>query len=200
MSMDKKYFVALGKFVHAYSRAEAALHFAFPDLAQIDLERSHIIKKESSAGALTAMLKHLIRLGPLSEAEQNDATSCLAQLEHITAFRNTTIHRGARSEEDGFYQATNTATMRNLESLEVTRFTLEDIEAATDDLGRITLRLFNFVDKDDSAYDQQTLQYLHRPWRYRPVQPHKPNSPPPKPKSPRTNKPPLPPPEASQAK
>lgn len=169
-----EYYLELGRFVHSFSQAEAVIHHVFPRVTGIELGMAQILKKDMTLGALIRLLMDgLIAEGPLSADDQGVVLGCLERLSLISSFRNKTIHRGARMSKDGRYQASNFATMKSLESLEQSTFDLSDVQAATDDLNRLTLRLFYLLDGPDPHRHPQLEAFVRAPWRYKPVRPER---------------------------
>jgi hypothetical protein len=172
--MGDDYFIALGKFIHAFSEAERGVHFTFHSFARIDPSIANIIKRESASGVIASLIRALIVRTNFSDEDVADVHDCLDQFNVVSEFRHSTIHRGAKREEDGSYISTNHATLKSLEHLEVSFFTIKDLDNARMDLGCITLRLFDCADETRPPRKAHESAYLHAPWRYKSASPDKP--------------------------
>lgn len=168
--VDDAYLRELGRFVHMYSRAESTIHFVFPPLTGISLEQSRVIKKDMTTSSVVVLLLGLVEESWLDTQERDEIKNCLGQFNVITGFRNKAIHRGASRLPDGTYQTTNYATMKSLEAFEISKFDLHYLQNAAIDLGRISIRLFDVIDKDNLSRDPVAQAALLSPWLCKPVQ------------------------------
>lgn len=172
MENDDAYFMALGRFVHAFAEVEKAIHYSFANFTKLKIPIAHIIKRESSAKDLISIIKPAVKLNKFSERAIAEVESLFTQFESISTFRNRVLHRGAHLQEDGTYLAHNMATMRTGEAYETANFTLEDIEAARRDLGRITVRLYDVANLTPYGMKRpaQVDALLSAPWQYKSVE------------------------------
>jgi hypothetical protein len=176
--LTNEYFIKLGRFIQIYSQAETCLHLIFHDVAKLDPSVGNVVKRDATASALCEMLKRLIVVNDFSTHIIEDFHACIAQFRVVGEFRNRLIHRGARANEDGIYSSTNTATMRSIEAFEISSFTVENIEHATSDLERLTLRLFDCVDGTKGSRPADATQVLFSPWLFKSIVISRPNQPP----------------------
>jgi hypothetical protein len=187
MSAPDSYYLALGKFVHAYSQVEAALHLTFHQFAKIECGVANTIKRQSNAGTMSGIIRNLLIENDFPAEIIFEMRSVLDRFTLIADFRDRTIHRGARLSEDGTFISDNRPTMRSIETLEVVHFDLKHLQDATADLQSIIIRILAAADPESVKDDPpEWRRFAHSPWRYKPVQPEKPHQPakPAKPKHP----------------
>jgi hypothetical protein len=164
--MDK-YYLALGKFVHAFAQVEGALHMTFPSFARMDARAAYVIKKDMNSAALVAIIKGLMIANSFPEIVMAEALEILKQFEHIAAFRHRVIHRGSFPEPDGTFKSTNILTAKNAASVEQAVFEVKDIEGAAADLRQmpfILLMVAGMVPRGHPGLSEERA-----PWRYKPV-------------------------------
>lgn len=171
------YFEALGKFVYAFAKAEAITHLSFRTFARLDASLAMTLKGGMRLSDLMSVIRDAMAINGFSEEDQREIDYLFAQLSEISTFRNRILHRGAEMLPDGTLESTNHATMKAIELLEVVKFTLNDIRAATSDLNRIALRVAMFMSKpgEDDDMDQDFSEFLQSAWRYKPLKPETPN-------------------------
>jgi hypothetical protein len=179
MITEDAYYLALGRFVHNFSEAEAAIHFVFHVFTKMPIPIAQAVKRESKASDLISIMKATAKLHNFPAATLDELGKLFAQFEHISSFRHRVIHRGARAQEDGTYLSSNVPTMKSYESFETATFSVSDVQAATRDLGRISIRLYwaaNLAHPPQGDPDA-VQRILLGPWRYIPVQLRTPNRP-----------------------
>ena len=174
MANDDAYFMALGRFVHAFSEVEKAIHYSFANFTKLKIPIAHIIKRESGAKDLISIIKQTVRLNKFSDKAIAEVECLFTHFDAISIFRNRVLHRGAYLQEDGTYLSHNMATMRTMEAYEMATFTLEDIQFATRDLGRMAIRIYDVANV--TPYHQMTKRdpraapLLLAPWQYKSVE------------------------------
>ncbi len=179
MSIPDSYYLALGNFIHAYAQVEAVLHLTFHQFAKIERSVANIIKRQSSAGTMSAIIRNLLVENGFPAETISEMEQVLERFALIADFRDRTIHRGARLSEDGTFVSDNRPTMRSWEALEVVHFDLQHLEDAAMDLRCITMRILAVANPEDAKQDDPLLhRFSHAPWRYKPVQPERPHQPP----------------------
>jgi hypothetical protein len=121
---------------------------------------------------LTAVLGRVIELSKsIEQFFKDDFRDCMKQLDHITALRNRLIHRGATSHY-GHFMSTNALTAKTRESIEILRFQLDDLKAATADCNRMAFRI-HLLGFRDHGQSEDWEKSLYAPWQYKPLQPTK---------------------------
>jgi hypothetical protein len=176
--MDKgkhdKYYLALGKFIDAFSRAEAAVQVVLWQIA--DIENS--VAKAIFSGTRTRIAIDYIRR--ITEA-QNQAIpqhiqDAFNHLNTINTTRDNIVHFGASENDDGSILISNRLiahTEKSLKEFPISHVLLYEMSS---DLATITVRLIShFYGRPDDESDEdwaETLQIAHAPFRYKPPQPN----------------------------
>lgn len=170
-----KYFMELGIFVHTYSKVEAFVHLMFPRIAKVQPSVANAIKRSMKVSELISIIKPLLVLNDYSSEVILESEKLFSHFAHISEFRHKIIHRGADLLEDGSLFSHNSPTMGLAERFETMKFSVEDIEHASEDLRRMQLRILLLGSGCSRELILQNDQNAFAPWLYTHVQPMTPN-------------------------
>jgi len=169
-------FSALGEFICIYATTETSWHMCLDrSLYPLNPAISRAMAGGMRLGDLTGVLSRVIAMGDLPDERKREFRECLTHFDHITAFRNRLIHRGA-TPSYGRFVSSNSLTAKARESVEVLRFSLRDLRAAADDCYRIHVRLMYLWGDNELVLSGSGRQRMYGPWRYKPLQPIKPGA------------------------
>jgi hypothetical protein len=177
----RKYLLALGKFVSIYSQTEAMWHAALRRWAGVDEKISRALTGGMRGGEVTNTLRKIMQVVKIEKPKENELKSLITQFNDIAQFRDRLIHRGASYSPD-FQQlvSTNDAYYRTLEDFETLAFNRDDMKHASQDLGRIMLRLLYAMLPDGYSVpgvSEKHQRWIHAPWSYKLLRPETPNRP-----------------------
>lgn len=174
------YYATLGRFIHRFSEAETCIHAAFAKFAKLDPKVASLLRKDK-VSQVSANIRDLVALNGFDPELVADVVACLDQFAAISSFRHEQVHRNTSLTEDGTYETTNLATIKSIEGLEISRFTVRDLHDASTDLARLTLRLvYCAEDYKGNLLTAHQKRVLYSAWRYKRVEPDRPHQPRPK--------------------
>jgi hypothetical protein len=137
-----EYYLALGKFVAMFSRAEIAVQLTLRFYARLSANRAHIIFHGTRTNAGGDLAKSLAAELPVSGEILEDLTHALAQLQAINTTRNDVLHYGVQSIAEG--EAFVKTAIEGVDTARKVRhfaIPVSDLEAMTSDLRKIILHL-----------------------------------------------------------
>ncbi|HKZ03349.1 MAG TPA: hypothetical protein VJ180_13980 [Pyrinomonadaceae bacterium] len=168
-------YLHLGEFVCLYANVETACHSTFHFQSGLSERVAKAMVGGMRLSDLIGVLSRVIELSnSLAQFFKEDFKACVTQFDHITALRNRLIHRGAQARY-GEYVSTNSLTAKTRESVDILKFRLDDLKAASDDCSRIAFRIHLVNFGGDHGQPSDWERSLYAPWRYKPVQPKKTN-------------------------
>lgn len=164
----------IGLFVCQYAGVERAVHTMFHFLSGLQQPVAKAMIGGMRLGDILNIIVHVIQhTGQISQEQRDIFRDCFEQLNHITTFRNTLIHRGAFANPQDII-STNAITARSPEAVEIWRFQLKDVLNAAEDSHCIAIKLlgvtFPGMIQLLPAHEQARLAL---PWRYKPLRPEK---------------------------
>jgi hypothetical protein len=193
------YFSALGRFFHAYARAETSMNstisnFVDERIGPTQDVRDHVVITALLGGARLAgsrdTLKRLLRVTQAPDETHQEVHRIFLQLGEISFFRDRIAHNGASPtnffEPGTWYSIDNFSNSREFEQLETLYFTPEMLMDMAYDLFRIPSMLSFALSERARAFTlrqadapevsptrkgaREHLAQLREPWRYKPSQ------------------------------
>lgn len=169
---DDPYFAALGRFITSYAGAEGYVHELVRKLSRLSEPRARVVFGGMRLGDLSERIRGLMRVSNAGAKTYNEVDACLTQLDIISTQRNKLVHRFVKYH-DKKIMVTNFQIAKSFASVELEYLTLNDFTNMDHDCTAITLRLIHvYAPKQRKASDPATLEWLRRPWRYKPVPPY----------------------------
>lgn len=174
--MSSAHFEALGRFISAFSNAEAATHAIARKLLGVSDAKARIIFSGMRLGDLTERVRGTMRVDVSPATIAEDIDGCLVQLNHISEKRHRLVHRSS-IVLGGKLLVTNSLTAKVAENFENDIFEIPELKNMTVDCNAIWLRLMWHCDgeKPDNATEELRAYLLSRPWQYKHVPPKPPN-------------------------
>ncbi len=171
--LEAAYFEALGRFVHAFAKAESMTHFSFSVYAKLDSEVARAIKGGMRLKELMPLIRRLMELNGYGEEDKAEVKDLFEQFNRISILRDTLLHRGADVMTDGTLHSSNAATARAKDHEQVSIYEIEDLHAAIGDLQRISLRVLATASGQRDEFKGVCLTApgapgLFGPWLYTP--------------------------------
>lgn len=168
---DDAYFLALGRFVDAFSMAEHNLKFALAAFAEIPRDVAQAIFSGTRTADAVAFIRRV------SESRGKDISAdldaALTQMTVINGTRNEIVHYGA-SQYGTELMMTNAAHTIERQRRFV-RFSVEDIDTMSADLAAISARFTLVLVESSLGAIPEAVRFLEKraqvPLRYRPPQP-----------------------------
>lgn len=179
--LRQAYYLALGKFVDAFGRAETSLAYMLArfsarafreDTTQGRLLAQALVGPRRTSD-LTDILKEVMRMAGSDEKYQKEAEVALNHLGEIRHLRDKIVHNSATLEFfDGAWSAmsSNRFQVRKSAQTEEVYFTIDDLDNMTDDLGSLIMRVRNALFTTLRAEVEKTKAWTdaQKPWRYKP--------------------------------
>jgi hypothetical protein len=188
------YYAALGKFLQTYGDAESGFLFLIDRYAsglladdvnrhtpptegwartrtQVDVVRALVGSQRSEE--IAATIQMLLRIAKRSPSEQRMAKEALDHLGKIRVIRNRIVHTGALPFYDGewLFKTGDRHEVREREKAKDYVFRIEDLEAMTDDLLAIRLRIAVVILVENPTFQKfATTHGAFEPWRYKAIQ------------------------------
>ncbi|HJR55307.1 MAG TPA: hypothetical protein VJ798_01915 [Rhizomicrobium sp.] len=168
-------YAVLGLFIQHYAIVERTIHILFRFATGMSDDAARTISGGMRVSDLMSAITKLAKARNLGEEFSSETAVCFDQLNAISKFRDTLIHRGTSTHDDGGLVSTNIFTAKTPEAVEVLKFDLEDIASAIDDCHRLCLRLERLTFAPDHwARSPGVVDLLGEPWSYRHRQPDTP--------------------------
>jgi hypothetical protein len=159
------FYAALGRFIATFAIVENTCHGVFHHICGLPQDAARALIGGRELSTVTSVLNRTVKAREPQE-RQDEVQALIDQINTISELRHALIHR-----ETGVWQdditASNMATAKYLESIEMLRLDLKHITNATDDLNCIHVRLL-FITQPwlRSRLNQATLDAIFLAWRY----------------------------------
>lgn len=165
---SQPYFAALGRFIVAYSVAEAQLHQVVRKLSGMKDEKARAVFGGARRTDLIDALRQLMRINKTSKAKKEDIEACIKQFNVLADCRHHLVHRLVDYKGMSL-KVTNKLTSKTIVGIEEEEFTGVDLVHMTIDAWFISARLDRIRDpKIKKHEDRDWKRKLYEPWRYIP--------------------------------
>ena len=186
-AQTEAYYLALGRFIHMFGRAEDSLNAEIASLAAHSLKESPNAFKVSRAllGSQTLKfsadtLKILLRILNFPKQRQDDAGKILGQFSEIGKIRNKIVHHGAYGIFDSDYRSVGPTVVKEDKDHKHFYINSKILNAASRDLEIIPTRLSMCITPEvNQAVLKAPADYVKDivgPWHYKPMDILKPPS------------------------
>lgn len=137
----RAYFVALGRFVHLFSRAEIAIQMALHHYAGTPFPVGQAVFSGTRIVGASQFLGRLATAGRIPETEWQALEPLLKQLAIINGRRNLILHYGADADPEGRLTVTNAFSALREDAAETFPITPDTLDDMTHDVRRIIILL-----------------------------------------------------------
>jgi hypothetical protein len=165
---DEPYFAALGKFIASYAMAEHQVHILARRLTNMNDAKARIVFSGMRLGDLSDRIRGILRATNTKKKRFDEIDACLTQLDRISGKRNNLVHRFV-NYHDGKITVTNAVISKTIDNSEYETFEIKDFDNMDCDCTAITLRLSDATRRKKKS--PQIRDWMHQPWRYKPVPP-----------------------------
>lgn len=171
--------MALGKFIHRYSKLEGIVHIALRSATGMSFMAAKVLLGNMRTSDEVSAIKRLSKLRNDPQNILDPLNRAFEQLTNIDKLRDQLVHRGI-SIRDGNLVCDNSITSKRHDLIEYFVITVEDLHKASDDLdfiGQIILHYaspthhehYSRMAQKLPGFDREFQQRLTEPWQYRPV-------------------------------
>ena len=165
------YYVHFGRFINQFARTELAAHLFFRTQTGMSDEMARAISGGNRMKDIISLTKRLLLAKKIPASEFLELEHLFTQVGVIALLRDVLVHRAPSLEGDEI-MTTNHATAKSLESVEVLRVNLRDIQNATEDLYAIFFRLSDLARPEIEIMELEGVrEHAAAPWRYKRQQP-----------------------------
>jgi hypothetical protein len=170
--ITRRYWLALGRFIDAYSTMELILNLSLRHYAKMPDPVAQAIFFNTRIDSAIQFLNRLIDTGEIGEPAKSDLKALFAQLLIINRIRNDVIHYGANFDNDPIAIVSNSVFAHTADRIRQTPISPEILEDLICDLGKIHAHFVaNHVglqESDEIRHPEQEI-LLKASWRYKPA-------------------------------
>lgn len=160
------YYVALGRFIDRFSRAESAIEYVLRHYAGVGPKVAVAIFSGVRVDAATKQIKRLAESTKLTQERRTELEDCLTQLDVINGARNAILHFGANDIAEGKGVVTN--ELKRGERATWFPISPDSLDKMFDDLRRIvTLLLMYHAGRPIPKSARAIVAALTPAWQYK---------------------------------
>jgi hypothetical protein len=170
----RRYWLALGRFVDAFSRVESLAMAVFWRLTGLDIPTARALFSGVRLDAAKDNIRRLLEVQQAPKMLRDEVSAVFAQLTAINAARNDLLHYGPQDDGQGGMLATNRLVAHDQERAREGVISAEVLDTMSEDLAKIELHLLahlwsGLVPSEDLETIQSEAR--RRAWRYKPAAP-----------------------------
>jgi hypothetical protein len=168
--INRRYWLALGRFIDAYSTIELALNLSLRHYARVPEPVAQAIFFNTRIDNAIQLLNRLIEMGEISDPAKTDLKYLFAQLSIINRVRNDIIHYGANFDNAAVAIVSTSVFVHKENRIRETPISPQLLEDLIYDLGKIHAHFIaNHVGLQDSdgVHHPEQEALLKASWRYK---------------------------------
>lgn len=167
----RRYWEALGRFVHEFAQVEKMLFVTIRHLANVSIPIGRAVFSGVRSNVATGLITRALIAIEADEPTRKDFETIFAQLGHITDARNLILHHGTVFNEGAEFEASNSLVALDRSRARKVPVSTEILEAMTADLEKIGDHLMFHEGRDwmpADSLERITGERRRAAWRYKP--------------------------------